>query len=48
MKLKFEMIPENMWYCNLRKILKQKDWDKIRKDAYLRYNYKYTKSLMIF
>lgn len=40
MKLRFEMIPENMWYCNLRHILKQKEWDIIRKDAYKRFNYK--------
>lgn len=40
MKIKFEMIPENMWYCNLRKILKPKHWDIVRKDAYERYENK--------
>lgn len=30
-KLNFELIPENMWYCNLRHILTKKQWDEIRK-----------------
>lgn len=39
-KIEFEMVPENMWYCNLRHILKKHQWDIIRKDAYKRYEYK--------
>lgn len=37
-KINFEMIPENMWYCNLRHILTKSQWDKIRKDAYEKSN----------
>ena len=39
-KIKFEMIPENMWYCNLRHILSKSQWDIIRKDAYQKSNEK--------
>lgn len=35
-KLTFEMVPEECWYSNLRTILKPKDWDIVRKDAYAR------------
>lgn len=33
-KIKFGLIPQNMWYCNLRHLLSKKDWDIIRKKAY--------------
>ena len=34
--LTFEMVPEDCWYSNLRSILKPKDWDIVRRDAYAR------------
>lgn len=37
-KLEFELVPEACWYANLRSILKPKDWDKVRYDAYARAN----------
>ena len=37
-KLTFEMVPEECWYSNLRSILKPKDWDIVRRDAYARAN----------
>ena len=37
-KLTFEMVPEECWYSNLRSILKPKDWDVVRRDAYARAN----------
>lgn len=37
-KLTFEMVPEECWYGNLRSILKPKDWDIVRRDAYARAN----------
>lgn len=36
MKLNFELVPDSCWYSNLRSILKPKDWDFIRRDAYAR------------
>ncbi len=36
MKLTFEMVPEECWYSNLRSVLKPKDWDVVRRDAYAR------------
>ncbi len=33
-KLNFELVPDSCWYSNLRSILKPKQWDIIRKDAY--------------
>lgn len=35
-KLTFEFVPEECWYSNLRSVLKESDWDKVRKDAYRR------------
>ena len=35
-KLTFEMVPEECWYSNLRSVLKPKDWDIVRRDAYAR------------
>ena len=32
------MVPEECWYSNLRSILKPKDWDVVRRDAYARAN----------
>ena len=37
-KLTFELVPEECWYSNLRSILKPKDWDIVRRDAYARAN----------
>lgn len=39
-KIEFEMIPEEMWYCNLRHVLTKKQWDKVRMDAYGRFDNK--------
>lgn len=39
-KIEFEMVPENMWYCNLRHILSKSQWDNIRKASCLRANNK--------
>jgi 5-methylcytosine-specific restriction endonuclease McrA len=38
MKLSIEMIPKTCWFKNLRKSLKQSDWDKIRKEVYAKEN----------
>lgn len=35
-KLDFEFVPEECWYSNLRSVLSQADWDRVRKDAYAR------------
>ena len=35
-KLTFELVPEECWYSNLRRILKPAQWDIVRKDAYAR------------
>jgi hypothetical protein len=35
-KLTFELVPDGCWYSNLRSILKPKQWDIIRKEAYSR------------
>mgnify|MGYP003306536376 CR=1 FL=1 len=37
-KLTFELVPEECWYSNLRSILKPKDWDIVRRNAYARAN----------
>ena len=37
-KLTFELVPEECWYSNLRSILKPKDWDIVRREAYARAN----------
>ena len=34
MKLDFELVPDGCWYSNLRSILKPKEWDIVRKQAY--------------
>ena len=39
-KLDFELVPEELWYVNLRSILSQEDWDKVRRDAYKRAGYR--------
>lgn len=35
-KLEFELVPEGCWYSNLRSLLKPREWDMVRKDAYAR------------
>jgi hypothetical protein len=40
MKLEIELVPETSWYNNLRKALPTSEWDKIRKEAYKKANYK--------
>jgi hypothetical protein len=34
LRLTIELVPETSWYSNMRKVLPQRDWDKIRKKAY--------------
>ena len=36
LKLDFELVPDGCWYSNLRSILKPKQWDVVRRDAYAR------------
>ena len=36
LKLNFELVPDSCWYSNLRSILKPKQWDVVRKEAYAR------------
>ena len=36
LKLNFELVPDGCWYSNLRTMLRPKDWDIIRKEAYSR------------
>ena len=38
LKLNFELVPDSCWYSNLRSILKPKQWDVVRKEAYARAN----------
>lgn len=35
-KLDFELVPDACWGSNLRSVLKRKDWDTVRRDAYAR------------
>lgn len=39
-KLDFELVPEELWYANLRSILRTEDWDMVRRDAYKRAGYR--------
>lgn len=39
-KLDFELVPEELWYANLRSILRAEDWDMVRRDAYKRAGYR--------
>ena len=36
--LDFELVPDGCWYSNLRSILKPKEWDEVRREAYSRAN----------
>ena len=38
MKLGFELVPDGCWYSNLRSVLKPKEWDIVRREAYARAN----------
>jgi hypothetical protein len=40
LKLTIELVPETSWTNNVRKIVSTKQWDKIRKESYQKYNYK--------
>ena len=37
-KLNFELVPDACWNSNLRSVLRPKDWDTVRQDAYARAN----------
>ena len=38
LKLNFELVPDGCWYSNLRSVLKPKQWDVVRREAYSRAN----------
>jgi len=38
LKLTIELVPETSWFNNVRKAVSAKQWDKIRKDCYQKYN----------
>ena len=40
LKLDFELVPEELWYANLRTLLRPEDWDVVRRDAYKRAGYR--------
>ena len=40
MKLEIELVPETVWYSNLRKLASKKEWDEIRKEVYVKANHK--------
>ncbi|MBR2341592.1 MAG: HNH endonuclease [Clostridia bacterium] len=40
LKLDFELVPEELWYANLRSMLSPQDWDVVRRDAYKRAGHK--------
>src|SRR5258708_31337818 len=40
LKLTIELVPQTSWYSNLRKVLSQSEWDKIRTKAYADYGNK--------
>jgi hypothetical protein len=39
-RLDFKLVPEELWYANLRSILRVEDWDVVRRDAYKRAGYR--------
>ena len=40
LKLKIELVPETSWYKNLRKYMKEKDWDQLRQRVYANYGHR--------
>src|SRR5574341_61050 len=42
LKLTIELVPSTSWYNNLRKVVSQEEWDKIRKKSYKDAGYKCT------
>lgn len=40
LKLTVELVPSSAWYNNLRKILKPKMWESLRKNVYKKFKYK--------
>lgn len=40
MKLEIELVPATTWEVNLRKVLSQSKWNRVRKKAYADYGYK--------
>ena len=40
MKLTVELVPETLWFKNLRSELSRKEWDRLRKESYKKANYK--------
>ena len=41
-KLRFETVPQECWFSNLRSVLPPAVWDKVRRDAYARAGYRCT------
>jgi len=39
-KLTIELIPSTSFYTNVRSILPTKDWDRLRKESYIKANFK--------
>ena len=39
LKLTIELVPETVWFSNLRTAMRRSDWDKIRFKAYADYNH---------
>jgi hypothetical protein len=39
LKLQIELVPATTWYTNLRKVLPQEEWDRVRRKAYADYGH---------
>ena len=37
--LTIELVPQTCWYSNMRKVLSQAEWDKLRKQVYAQYHH---------
>lgn len=40
LKLSIELVPKTSWYSNLRSEMSKQDWDKIRKETYVKFSHK--------
>lgn len=40
MKLSIELVPKTSWFKNLRSLLAPEEWDKLRREIYLKANYR--------
>lgn len=39
MKLTIELVPKTSWYSNLRAVMTQGQWDRLRKETYAKFNH---------